>query len=132
MCYKAVNALIPRLYCNSTNAGHNDAHGSIDSEGEAANAETFAENNYDLVIHVGMAGKRDYYALEVQARRGLYRAPDVDGCSCPGLVPCRWFDHEGKSQLPSLPEVLISEDIDFDEVLTRWKQRVGKVCFWCL
>lgn len=79
-----------------------------------------AKHDPDFIMHMGMAGGRDYYTLETLARRDFYRIKDVDNKD--GLS-------EGESvwRKNGLPETLWTEWNE-DDVLARWRGDVARTC----
>ena len=73
----------------------------------------------DFILHLGVAGGRDHFALEILARRDGYIIKDVDDSDGKLAGETRW-----KKQ--GLPEVL-RVGWDGDDVLRRWREEVGKV-----
>jgi pyroglutamyl-peptidase len=79
-----------------------------------------AKHDPDFIMHMGMAGGRDYYTLETLARRDFYRIKDVDNKD--GLS-------EGESvwRKNGLPETIWTEWNE-DDVLARWRGDVARTC----
>lgn len=82
-----------------------------------------AHYNPDYVFHIGMAGGRDYYALETRAHRDGYRIRDVDGRD--GYVDgeLRW-KKEVNPDGEFLPDVLEC-GWDVEDVERRWRELLG-------
>ncbi|KAF3004801.1 hypothetical protein E8E13_003214 [Curvularia kusanoi] len=73
----------------------------------------------DIVLHIGLAASRRFYAIEQGAHvRGYDKTADVDGL--------KFSDDEAKSLFPEseYPEVL-STGFDTQDVLGRWKDQLG-------
>ncbi|RFU25761.1 hypothetical protein B7463_g10573, partial [Scytalidium lignicola] len=71
--------------------------------------------NYDIVLHIGMADTRSYYAVEIQAHRDNYIMEDVVGETLKGDT--FWKEEFGS------PEVL-STRIKSSDLLKKWKQNL--------
>jgi pyroglutamyl-peptidase len=82
--------------------------------------DLIAINDPDFIMHIGMAGGRDYYTLETLARRDAYRIKDVDNKD--GLS-------EGESvwRKDGLPETLWTQWNE-EDVLARWRGDVARIC----
>ncbi len=77
--------------------------------------------NPDYIFHIGMAGGRDYYALETIAHRDGYRIRDVDGRD--GFLDgeARWRAGGGPDMCPEILEC----GWDVQEVEKRWRETLG-------
>ncbi|KAI9808924.1 MAG: hypothetical protein M1827_007149 [Pycnora praestabilis] len=78
----------------------------------------------DIVLHIGMAGGRNYYTLETKARRDGYEMKDVDGRVLgdgDGEDDIRWRGRV--KEWEECPEVLESE-FDTEDVWRRWVSAV--------
>jgi pyrrolidone-carboxylate peptidase len=77
----------------------------------------------DYIFHIGMAGGRDYYALETRAHRDGYRIRDVDGRD--GYVDgeSRW-KKESRADGEYLPDVLEC-GWSVEDVERRWREQLG-------
>ena len=82
--------------------------------------QLIAEHDPDYVMHIGMAGGRDYYTLETLARRDGYKIKDVDDQE--GLIV-----GELKWRNEGLPETLWT-GWNEDDVLARWRGDVARTC----
>ncbi|TQS38654.1 hypothetical protein Golomagni_00837 [Golovinomyces magnicellulatus] len=72
----------------------------------------------DIVIHIGMAAKANFYSIERLAHRDGYLMLDVDSVACPDLLERMT---KGKDWIwYGLPEELLS-DIDIDRVFSIWQ-----------
>jgi pyroglutamyl-peptidase len=85
--------------------------------------QLLAHYDPDYVFHIGMAGGRDYYALETRAHRDGYRIRDVDGRD--GYVDgeARWRK-EGRADGGLLPDVLEC-GWSVEDVERRWREELG-------
>lgn len=79
-----------------------------------------AQHDPDYIMHIGMAGGRDYYTLETLARRDGYRIKDVDNQE--GLS-----EGEAEWRKDGLPETIWT-GWDEDDVLARWRGDVARTC----
>lgn len=97
--YATVRHLIPKLLF------HNDAttHAS--------------ESKYDVVLHIGLATRRDFYTLETCAHRDGYTKPDIDGQTLEDDPLWRDEYHA--------PEILCPT-FDTADVWRRWKSKLIK------
>ncbi|OAL29190.1 hypothetical protein AYO20_09243 [Fonsecaea nubica] len=77
-----------------------------------------ATHNPDFILHIGMAGGRDCYSLEIRGHRDNYRIKDVDDCD--GFT---WGENRWRTE--GIPEVLY---VAWDEVdvLSRWEDGVER------
>ena len=73
----------------------------------------------DYVFHIGMAGGRDFYALETRAQRDGYRIRDVDGRD-------GYLDGELRWRAAGLPEWL-GVGWDVRDVDRRWGMEMERV-----
>ena len=87
--------------------------------------QLLAHYDPDYIFHIGMAGGRDYYALETRAHRDGYRIRDVDGRDGYLDGESRWrkevrtgTDGEG------LPDVLEC-GWSVEDVERRWRRELG-------
>lgn len=72
----------------------------------------------DIVLHMGMATTRAYYAIEKQAHRdGYHENKDVDGHVLP--------PDDGERIWPDCPPVLTTS-LDFDDVFQRWRSNLSE------
>lgn len=71
----------------------------------------------DFMVHIGMAGGRQFYSLERRGHRDGYLSKDVDG----KLLGEDEGDGHGTWKREGLPEE-IETDVDLDDVWRRWKQ----------
>jgi pyrrolidone-carboxylate peptidase len=77
----------------------------------------------DYIFHIGMAGGRDYYALETRAHRDGYRIRDVDGRD--GYVDGEARRREERrADGEYLPEVL-EGGWSVEDVERRWREELG-------
>lgn len=66
----------------------------------------------DFVLHIGMAGARDYYTMETVAHRDGYTMSDVDGKKLEeGYAESEWKDCPPQ----------LSPTVDANDVWRRWK-----------
>ena len=90
--------------------------------------QLLAHYDPDYIFHIGMAGGRDYYALETRAHRDGYRIRDVDGQD--GYVDgeARWRKEgrtrDGRVEEEGVPEVL-EGGWGVEDVEGRWREMVG-------
>lgn len=96
--YHAVSQLIPTL---------------LDSD----NA-TSPSISYDHVVHIGMAGGRNYYSFETQAHRSGYKIRDIDGLDGYNCGERRWKSETFSKHGPA-PEIL-GFGYDERDVWGRW------------
>lgn len=82
--------------------------------------ELIAKHDPDFIMHVGMAGGRDYYTLETLARRDFYRIKDVDNKD-------GHSDGESVWRKDGLPETIWTQWNE-DDVLARWRGDVARIC----
>ncbi|TVY67407.1 Pyroglutamyl-peptidase 1-like protein [Lachnellula suecica] len=76
------------------------------------------ENQPDIVLHIGLAVERNYFAIEKGApREGYQQYPDVSRKV--------FTKAEGKKAWGKSPDRLESS-IDFEDVVSRWKKSVQK------
>jgi pyroglutamyl-peptidase len=85
--------------------------------------QLLAYHDPDYIFHIGMAGGRDYYALETRAHRDGYRIRDVDGRD--GYIDgeYRW-KKEVRADGEFLPDVLEC-GWNIGDVERRWRQDLG-------
>jgi pyrrolidone-carboxylate peptidase len=85
--------------------------------------QLLAHYDPDYVFHIGMAGGRDYYALETRAHRDGYRIRDVDGQDGYAAGESRWRKEvNGNGQV--LPDVLEC-GWNVEDVERRWREELG-------
>lgn len=73
----------------------------------------------DIILHIGLAAGRDYFAIEQGARgRGYGKIPDVDGDRFDDAVAERLFP------AASYPSQLTTS-FDTSDVLARWRANLG-------
>ena len=82
--------------------------------------ELIAKHDPDYIIHIGMAGGRDYYTLETLARRDGYKIKDVDDQE-------GWTVGERRWKSEHLPETMWT-GYNEDDVLARWRGDVARTC----
>ena len=85
--------------------------------------------DYDLAVHIGMAGPQAVYSLERRAHRDGYALRDVDGDFLDDEITReiereRWVWHGVPSELET--------DIDVDDVYRRWVERSPVRAFFFL
>jgi len=80
-----------------------------------------AQYNPDYIFHIGMAGGRDFYALETLAHRDGYRIRDVDGRD--GYIDgeARWRAGGGPDMCPEVLDC----GWDVEDVQARWREELG-------
>jgi hypothetical protein len=86
--------------------------------------QLLARYDPDYVFHIGMAGGRDYYALETRAHRDGYRIRDVDGRD--GFLDgeARWKKESRGAGGELLPDVLEC-GWGVEDVERRWRAELG-------
>ena len=82
--------------------------------------ELIAKHDPDFIMHIGMAGGRDYYTLETLARRDSYRIKDVDNKEGLPFGESVW-------RKEGLPETIWTEWNE-EDVLARWRGDVARMC----
>ena len=85
--------------------------------------QLLAHYDPDYVFHIGMAGGRDYYALETRAHRDGYRIRDVDGRDGYLDGEARWRK-EVRADGQVLPDVLEC-GWNVEDVERRWRGELG-------
>jgi pyrrolidone-carboxylate peptidase len=85
--------------------------------------QLLAHYDPDYIFHIGMAGGRDYYALETRAHRDGYRIRDMDGRDGYLDGEARWRK-EIRADGEILPEVLEC-GWDVEDVELRWREELG-------
>lgn len=83
--------------------------------------QLLAQHDPDFIFHIGMAGGRDYYALETLAHRDGYRIRDVDGRDGFHDGEARWKAGGGPDMCPSILEC----GWDAQDVEARWRKELG-------
>ena len=105
VAYKYVRETIPKVLFPETLS---EANQSTDGGLEKVSTKP----QYDAILHIGVAGGRDYYTLETLAHRDYYTKKDVDGETMEGDTLWR-EDYEA-------PAVLHTS-YDTEDVWRRWK-----------
>ena len=115
--------LIPRLLFQTESTHHclgnpiGVSEPSSHDQSTSANVTThpMPHAKYDLVLHIGMAGRREYFTLETCAHRNGYESPDIDGRDLKDDT--LWQDEY------NAPEVL-RPTFDTADVWRRWKSEL--------
>jgi pyroglutamyl-peptidase len=74
----------------------------------------------DFMVHIGMAGGRDFYSVERRGHRDGYRMQDVDGKLLREGTEEEWVKEGFPKELET--------DVDLDEVWRRWKMNLPVSC----
>ena len=113
--YEVVRALVPTFWDGDH---HHEADGDADAVPRAEQQRQ--KPNYDLAIHIGMAGPQANYSVERLAHRDGYLLRDVDGML---LDDEERRAREGDDWIwHGVPPELTSE-LDVDDVYKRWVAR---------
>jgi pyrrolidone-carboxylate peptidase len=82
--------------------------------------ELIAKHDPDYIMHIGMAGGRDFYTLETLARRDGYKIKDVDDQDGLAVGELKW-------RALDLPETIWT-GWEENDVLARWRGDVARTC----
>ena len=91
--------------------------------------QLLAHYDPDYIFHIGMAGGRDYYALETRAHRDGYRIRDVDGRDGYLDGEARWRKEVRLRRGDGLAEEGVPEVLEggwgIEDVEGRWREMLG-------
>ena len=124
MNYEVVRALVPTFW----DGGYDGTDGTdADADSDAVQQQRRKRPDFDLALHIGMAGPQTVYSVERLAHRDGYLLRDVDG---------RFLDDEERRAREGddwiwhgAPPELTSE-LDVDDIYKSWVERspVGTCC----
>ncbi|MCJ1309594.1 hypothetical protein MMC25_003254 [Agyrium rufum] len=123
--YQTVRSLVPQLLFppnapstsrpqDRSNESSSDTSSDISSDRDEPSKAPF-----DLVLFIGMAPRRIYYAAETRAHRDGYIGVDADGRNMAK------DDEWTKGVYEGAPEILKSKLDIKEDVLPRWKEKLG-------
>lgn len=88
--------------------------------------QLYAENDFDLVLHIGVAAGRDYFAVEqsssqsVNQNYGYQNSPDVDN---------KYFTVAEQTAAWADQPITIETDLDLPQVVELWQNKTSDIAF---